>query len=154
MKTKIVYLLATCSLLIACNKSKLYSEFSKFSENNRWYKSVVKNYEFNIEDDTKAYDVTFEFSHVYDYQFDSVPIIFSIENPEGIKENFTIDLAIKDAAGKQLAECSGDICDLDFKIKEKAKLLKGKYKVTVANGFKGPYLPNVIGIGLKVTTIE
>jgi len=154
MKTKIVFLFAACTLLIACNKSKLYSEFSKFSENNRWEKSVVKNYEFNVEDDTLLYDLTFQFSHVYDYQFNSVPIIFSVENPEGIKENFTIDLVIKDASGKELAECSGDICDLDFKIKEKAKLLKGKYKVSVSNGFNGPYLPNVIGIGLKVTTIE
>jgi gliding motility-associated lipoprotein GldH len=139
--------------LLATNPNYIAS-FSNFPKITAGYKSVVKNYEFNIEDDTKAYDVTFEFSHVYDYQFDSVPIIFSIENPEGIKENFTIDLAIKDAVGKQLAECSGDICDLDFKIKEKAKLIKGKYKVTVANGFKGPYLPNVIGIGLKVTSIE
>jgi len=154
MKTKTVFLFAACTLLIACNKSKLYSEFSKFSENNRWEKSVVKNYEFNVEDDTLLYDLTFQFSHVYDYQFNSVPIIFSVENPEGIKENFTIDLVIKDASGKELAECSGDICDLDFKIKEKAKLLKGKYKVSVSNGFNGPYLPNVIGIGLKVTTIE
>jgi gliding motility-associated lipoprotein GldH len=154
MKTKIVFLFVACTLLIACNKSKLYSEFSKFSENNRWEKSVVKNYEFNVEDDTLLYDLTFQFSHVYDYQFNSVPIIFSVENPEGIKENFTIDLVIKDPAGKELAECSGDICDLDFKIKEKAKLLKGKYKVSVANGFNGPYLPNVIGIGLKVTTVE
>jgi gliding motility-associated lipoprotein GldH len=154
MKTKIVFLFVACTLLIACNKSKLYSEFSKFSENNRWEKSVVKNYEFNVEDDTLLYDLTFQFSHVYDYQFNSVPIIFSVENPEGIKENFTIDLVIKDASGKELAECSGDICDLDFKIKEKAKLLKGKYKVSVSNGFNGPYLPNVIGIGLKVTTIE
>ncbi len=139
--------------MLATNPNYIAS-FSNFPKITAGYKSVVKNYEFNIEDDTKAYDVTFEFSHVYDYQFDSVPIIFSIENPEGIKENFTIDLAIKDAVGKQLAECSGDICDLDFKIKEKAKLIKGKYKVTVANGFKGPYLPNVIGIGLKVTSIE
>ena len=100
------------------------------------------------------YDLTFRFSHVYDYQFDSVPIAFSIENPKGEKENFNIDLAIKDSSGKQLAECAGDVCDLKFKIKEKIKLTKGTYKVTVSQSFNGPYLPNVIGIGLDVNDVK
>ena len=79
-----------------------------------------------------------------------VPINFIIENPAGEKENITIALKIKDSSGKQLAECAGDVCDLYYKIKEKTKLQKGKYKITIFHSFKGPFLPNVIGIGLSV----
>ena len=154
MKAKITLLFAALTLFVSCDKSKLFSQFDTFGEDNRWQKSDAKVYEFTIDDDSQLYDLTFRFSHVYDYQFDSVPIAFSIENPKGEKENFNIDLAIKDSSGKQLAECAGDVCDLKFKIKEKMKLTKGTYKVTVSQSFNGPYLPNVIGIGLDVNGVK
>lgn len=154
MKAKITLLFAALTLFVSCDKSKLFSQFDTFGEDNRWQKSDAKVYEFTIDDDSQLYDLTFRFSHVYDYQFDSVPIAFSIENPKGEKENFNIDLAIKDSSGKQLAECAGDVCDLKFKIKEKIKLTKGTYKVTVSQSFNGPYLPNVIGIGLDVNGVK
>ena len=34
------------------------------------------------------YNLTFRFSHVYDYQFATVPINFDIEKPNGEKKNF------------------------------------------------------------------
>ena len=154
MKAKITFLLAVLTLFISCDKSKLFSEFDTFGEENRWQKSDVKKYEFAIDDDSQLYDLTFRFSHVYDYQFDSVPVQFVIESPDGKKENFDIDLAIKDSSGKEIAECAGDVCDLKFKIKEKIKLIKGTYKVTISENFNGPYLPNVIGIGLDVNNIK
>ena len=50
-----------------------------------------------------------------------------------------------------MADCSGDICDLFYRIKENKKLVKGIYKISVSHNFEGAeYLPNVIGIGLNV----
>lgn len=154
MKAKITLLFAVLTLFVSCDKSKLFSQFDRFGEENRWPKSDTKVYEFAVDDDTQRYDLTFHFSHVYDYQFDRIPIQFVIESPDGKKENFSIDLAIKDSSGKQLAECAGDICDLKFKVKEKIKLTKGAYKVTISQSFDGPYLPNVIGIGLDVNSVK
>lgn len=150
MKTKLLLTLFTFFLVISCNKSSVYSEFDKNKENNQWLKSDVKTFEFTIDDDVKLYDMIFDFSHVYDYQFASIPIDFVIENPNGKQEKFTIDLMLKDSSGKEIGDCSGDICDLKFKIKEKSKFEKGNYKVTISNSFKGDYLPNVIGIGLEI----
>ena len=154
MKAKITLLFIALTLFVSCDKSKLFSEFNTFGESNRWQKTDVEVYEFAVEDDSQQYDLTFRFSHVYDYQFDSVPINFTIEKPNGEKENFSIDLAIKDSSGKEIAECAGDVCDLKFKIKEKIKLEKGNYKVTISQNFNGPYLPNVIGIGLDVNSVK
>ncbi|HNP32876.1 MAG TPA: hypothetical protein PKN96_06260 [Flavobacterium sp.] len=150
-----IFICFTSSLtLVSCSKQNEYSQFDSFGEENRWQKSDTKTFEFDIANESQSYDMTFRFSHVFDYQFASVPINFSIENPKGEKENFSIDLAIKGIDGKELAECAGDVCDLNYKIKEKAKLIKGKYKVTVSHSFNGPYLPNVIGIGLKVESVK
>ena len=150
MKTKLLIAFLSIFLFISCDKSSVYSEFYKNKEDNRWLKSDEKTFEFTIDNDVQLYDVIFDFSHVYDYQFTSVPIDFVIENPKGEKEKFTINLKLKDTNGKELGDCSGDICDLKFKIKQKSKLEKGNYKISISNSFKGDYLPNVIGVGLEI----
>lgn len=151
MKTKILFLSSLFFILNSCTSSSTFSQFDKMPESNRWMQTDAKVYEFEIKDDSKLYNLVFEFSHVYDYQFQSVPIQFTIKSPDGKEENLAIDLAIKDSSGNQLAECSGDVCDLKYTIKEQTKLTKGNYKVTVSHNFKAaPFLPNVIGIGLSV----
>lgn len=141
-------------LLISCNKKTVFDQFDTDFESNRWLEKEIKTYDFTIDDDSKLYNITFAFSHVYDYQFSSVPLNIKIVDPSGKEEPMTIDLQIKDASGKQLADCSGDVCDLFFKIKEKTKLQKGNYKAIVSHSFSGPYLPNVIGVGLKVEEVK
>lgn len=154
MKTKLLLLLSLLTVFISCSNPNNYSEFVDFGEDNRWQKDDVRTFNFDIADDTQTYNLTFKFSHVYDYQFATVPINFTIENPTGGMENLSIDLAIKDSAGEELAECGGDICDLKYSLKEKIKLQKGKYKVTISHSFEGPYLPNVLGIGLNVESVK
>ena len=154
MKKKITLLLSILLVLASCNSKTIYSEFKNDFDNNRWIKTDAKTFEFTIDDDSKLYDIIFDFSHVYDYQFSSIPINFIIENPKSVKEKFTINLTIKDNTGKDIGDCSGDICDLKFKIKENFKLKKGNYKIIILNNFKSDYLPNVIGVGLNVEKIN
>lgn len=164
MKAKTLHLLLLFAILTSCSKHNEYKEFVSFGEENRWQKSDIKTFEFDISDakafdvdvtdDNQLYNLVFKFSHVYDYQFATIPIQFSIESPDGNKETIAIDLALKDSNGKELAECAGDVCDLKYPIKEKIKLQKGLYKVTISHSFEGPYLPNVIGIGLNVESVK
>jgi gliding motility-associated lipoprotein GldH len=164
MKAKTLLLLFLFVILTSCSKHNEYKEFVSFEEENRWQKSDVKTFEFDISDakvfnvdvtdDNQLYNLVFKFSHVYDYQFATIPIQFFIESPDGNKEMIAIDLAINDDSGKELAECAGDVCDLNYTIKEKTKLQKGPYKVTISHSFKGPYLPNVLGIGLNVEAVK
>ncbi|WP_309641233.1 hypothetical protein [Flavobacterium sp.] len=149
---KKIYLLLFSLLFTfySCDKtsSAYYKVYDNF-ESNRWQKPDKKEFAFSITDEA-AYDVTLKFSHVSDYQFDSVPMLVLIVDPDGKEEKFPIDLKIKDASGKQLAECAGDVCDLNYNIKKNVNLPKGDYKVTVSHNFNGPYLPNILGIGLDV----
>lgn len=155
MKSKLFILLTLFALLISCSKNGHYSSFETFSEDNRWNQSDSKVFNFDITNDNQSFAISFKFSHVYNYQFAEVPITFVIESPDGKIETLPIQLKIKDASGKQLADCSGDVCDLEYKIKEKTKLNKGSYKVTISQNFKGaPFLPNVIGIGLSVDAVK
>ena len=154
MKTKSLLLFSLFTVLISCSKQSQFSQFDKFGEENRWQKADAKTFEFDITDDTQLYNLIFRFSHVYGYQFASIPLNIVIESPDGKKEELKIDIPIKDDSGKDLGECAGDICDLNYKIEEKIKLQKGNYKITFSHSFEGPYLPNVIGIGLNVESVK
>lgn len=154
MKKNCLALFGLFLFFISCNKLDVYNQFDDGFTENRWQEKDTKTYDFTIDDETKLYTITFRFSHIYDYQFNSVPINFTIINPKGSAQKKEIDLQIKDSSGKELAECSVDFCDLNYKVEEKVKLLKGNYKVIVSHSFDGPYLPNVIGVGLKVEIVK
>lgn len=154
MKKHILFSILLFVLFASCNKSSIYNQFDEGFSENRWQEKDSKTYDFANDDETKLYNIIFRFSHVYDYQFNSIPINFTIINPKGETQNKVIDLQIKDASGKELAECSGDFCDLNYKLEENVKLQKGNYKVIVSHSFKGPYLPNVLGVGLKVVEVK
>lgn len=154
MKKNILLLFTLSYFVISCNKSEFYSKFDDDFTENRWQEKDTKTYDFTIDDETKLYNITFRFSHVYDYQFNSIPINFTIVNPKGETQNKQIDLQIKDTSGKEVAECSGDFCDLNYKLEENVKLQKGNYKVIVSHAFQGPYLPNVLGVGMKVESVK
>lgn len=153
MKIRFLFTFFIFSVFISCSDNH-FRQFDILPEDQRWQAPDKKVYEFDIENETQLYNITFQFSHVYGYQFASIPLNVSIENPDGTTEDIPIDLKIADDSGKQLAECSGDVCDLFYKIKQKTKLQKGKYKITISHSFKGPYLPNVIGIGLNVENVK
>ena len=150
---KIIYLLIII-VFTSCNNKSIFSKSDSNFPDNRWLKIDAKSFEFTVEDDTKKYDLVFNFGHVYDYQFETVPMICTIENPKGEIETIPFILKIKDANGKDAGDCLGDICDLQYSIKQKTILLKGNYKVTIENNFDNGYLPNVIHISLDVVIAE
>lgn len=150
MKLKITFLLPLFWLFISCNQNAVYSEFDKLPEDNRWLPTEVKKFEFEIAEDGQLYDLLFEFSHVYGYQFSEVPLDFNITDPDGKTAVISINLPIKDPNGKDFGDCSGDICDYTSVVREKIKFQKGHYKIVVSHRFEGPYLPNVIGVGIEV----
>lgn len=143
-------LLCLLLFMVSCNKNQIYHKLDEDFPESRWQNKVVKRFEFEIEDSAPLYNFVLLFSHVSDYQFSSVPIKIRIESPSGKAENIAIDLKIKEDNGKDIADCAGDYCDLKYKFKSKERLEKGRYKVYVGHSFPGPYLPNVIGVGLNV----
>jgi gliding motility-associated lipoprotein GldH len=154
MKTKTFLFLFLFGIITSCSKQTQFSRFDTFGEENRWQKTEAKVYDFTIEDDCQSYNIVFRFSHVYDYQFPAIPLNIVIENPDGKIEELIKDVPIKDDSGKDLGECAGDVCDLKYTIKERTKLPKGNYKITISHSFEGPYLPNVIGIGLNIENVK
>lgn len=147
----LVYLLSFIVLSItSCNNSSVYNESHNF-DSNQWQKKSTQAFVFKVEDDTKLYDITFLLSHVYDYQFASAPLSFKWIKPDGSSEIFPLEFKFKDENGKELGDCSGDICDVTQVLLAKTKLPKGEHQIVITHAFQFDYLPNVIQIGLDVS---
>ena len=123
---------------------------NKDFENNRWLKQDIKTFDFEVDEPTDSAKIAAKFSHIYEPGYNNIPLEVTIKNPDGKEETFTANLQLKDAEGKEVTDCLGDICDLEQTIKDGYSLKKGKYIITLANNVQTPYLPNVIGIGINI----
>src|SRR4051812_8770884 len=108
---KIVLIFVVSLLALSCNNLSVYDKSYDFDKN-QWQKNDVKTFDFTIDKDDQPCDVVFTLSHVYDYQFDAVPLTIIWTKPDGTTKTTLIDLRIKDENGKELGDCAGDICDI------------------------------------------
>ena len=142
-------LLSFLLIFISCNDKVVSNEFSTDFKNNRWLFNEKKAFSFSIENEQIA-DLILHLGHIYDFQFASIPLQIAISYPDGHTEIMSIDLMIKNNQGKDIADCSGDICDLYYTFKNQETLEKGNYLVVITNKFSGVYLPNILGVGIQV----
>ena len=135
--------------LFSCNKSTVYSGMHSDLTDNRWIEGKGETFEFTVEEDTQA-SIIVKFSHVYEPQYDKIPITVNIKKPDGQEEVLNAEMVLKDASGKDISDCLGDICDLYYTVSENYSFTKGAYSVTITNRVDGIYLPNVLGVGLEI----
>ncbi|MBD3582098.1 gliding motility lipoprotein GldH family protein [Flavobacterium selenitireducens] len=136
-------------LATSCTSEAVFSKTDTAFAANRWQKSDIKTYEFEIDQAATPYEMQVFFSHVYGYQFEKVPLIAEVTYPDGQLSSLKFDLIVKDASG-ELGDCVGDYCDMTQKIELARPLDKGKHKVRLMHDFNGEYLPNVLALGLRV----
>lgn len=148
MRIKLLMLLVFC-VLASCDKNTVYKDFDRGFEDNRWLKADIKTYDFTITDASQSYDLILDFSHIAGYQFATIPVKLNIVNPDKSVTTENVDVVISDGPGNELGDCSGDICDLQQTIFENKKLEVGNYRIVLSNEFN-TYLPNILGIGIRV----
>ena len=149
MKAKFI-LFALVFVLTSCNKNEVYDEFNRDFTDNRWESKDVKYFEFENMQSEGVCELKLHFGHISGFQFKEVPLEVEITTPDGKAEILPIVLKLNDKSGKDIGDCTGDICDVFQTIKTFDTLEKGKYKVTVKSEFTGPYLPNALGVGILI----
>ncbi|WP_264559147.1 gliding motility lipoprotein GldH [Flavobacterium sp. N2270] len=143
-------LLLVAVLFMSCNPNYVFNDFNSNFESNRWNSNEEVVFEFDNENDIKVSSINLHIRHIYDFQFANVPTEVIIIFPNGSNEKFHLDVKYKDETGKELGQCSGDICDLYTPITSNINLRKGKYKFIVKNKFPSPFLPNILGVGILI----
>ncbi len=149
---KLHYLIAVLFMIIfqSCDKNRIYRDFDSNFEKNHWESNDSRSFTFTLEKDENA-NLALHFGHIFDFQFDAIPLQVGITYPDGHTEILPINLKIKNEKGEDIADCSGDVCDLYYNIKNNTLFQKGTYLVIITNKFNAAYLPNVLGVGIQVT---
>ena len=140
-------------LLFSCMQNAVYSETIRGFTENRWAKADARSFEFTINEKLNS-DIIIKFSHIFEPQYNQVPLLITIEKPTGNIETMRAELVLKDSDGKNISDCVGDICDLEYVLKQNYSLEQGKYTIRVANISKETYLPNVLGLGIEIRSSQ
>lgn len=136
--------------LVSCEKGGIYDKLDTDFTDNRWMAGSPKTFEFTI-DKEGAYDLAVRFSYVAGFQFREIPITVILTDTNGAAVSHPMTLELIDASGKELGDCSGDICDLEQEFESGRRLSPGVYKVAIQHQFPNTFLPNVLGVGFRVT---
>lgn len=153
MKLKFLFLFIVLGLQ-SCNTNEVYHDFQNDFKDNRWSTNDVKVFAFENEDAEGLYTLKIQLAHIYNFEFSIIPLKMVITSPNGAKETLSMDLAVKDSTGHDIGDCTGDICDVYAPIQSHVKLQKGTYTIEVKSAFEGPYLPNILGVGVIVEKIQ
>lgn len=149
---RIIFLLAFSFLLFSCDGA-VFKQYETGLVGNRWQKNDVKTYNFELKE-AGTYDVMVDFSHVYGTQFPALPLKATMVFPDQTRRNVDFNLELRSAAGEELGDCSGDYCDLREPLFSKLEMPAGNYQISVANDFEHDFVPNVLGIGIRVVKSE
>ena len=136
-------------LFVVCGKS---SSINKDFPDNRWPKTDVQTFSVDVTADGIP-QLGVLFSFVSGPQFTDIPLSIGITAPDGSTQYISIVLDLTGKAGGNTLDCAGDVCDLHTVLKNTA-LTKGTNTITIQNNFKGPYLPNVLAVGVEVKAVE
>lgn len=139
--------------IISCAKFSLYSEKIENFPDNRWLIAETKIFSFELTEDIEEAELKLFFSHVFQPGYDKIPVKVYVTKEGGEESIIKEELLLKSETGEDLGQCLGDICDLTQTIATQS-LTKGKYTVKVMHEAKGPYLPNVIALGISLEATE
>ena len=116
MKAKFV-LITLLFTFLSCNKSKIHDDFDSSFDNNRWDATDVRVFEFENTQSEAVCDLKLHFGHISGFQFKEVPLEVEITAPNGKTELLPVVFQFTDDSGKDIGDCSGDICDVFQTIK-------------------------------------
>ena len=92
-------LLAGCALFFACDSSTLYNQYQVI-DNTAWTKDKVYYFTFEIEDNTKAYDIFFDIRNNNKYPYQNLWLFCNEEPPIGKLKKDTTECILADEFGK------------------------------------------------------
>lgn len=139
-------------LFVRCNnKSTIYKNYTEIP-GFLWDKNQDLPFSFEISDTTPEYEVKIHVRHTNAYQHETVPVLFTMQNPSGETTRVPADIHLKDEKGKFTGDAAGDIWDFCcFTAIESTKFKKGKYKVVLQHTYSKPILMDIMGMGIEVS---
>lgn len=147
----LVAIVAVLVLLSSCDKNRVYEKNIDF-EGYKWTYEDKKTFEVEIAD-SELKTVFVNFRHTYFFEARNVILNLEVKTPKDSVFELPLNILLSEPNGMWYSECSGDICDIKYPIKEFTNYSfpdTGVYTFTLAQNMRVNPLANVMAVGLRL----
>lgn len=141
-------------LLASCGKTPMYSKTHEFNSG-VWSSGEMPLFEFEAQDSTKPYDLSFLLRINNEYDFQNLWILMHTEKPDGSFSTDTVNLQLCDERGRWLGKKSGPVYSYQAVFGSMHYFNPtGKYKIRMEHAVMEPNLRGVLDLSLIVEESE
>lgn len=140
--------------LFSCGKSYLYQQEIEIAKA-AWTDSDSLNFQFNIPDTSKIYNILLDVQHSPEYAFQNMYVEIYTAFPSGDRIKEMVSLELANRAGAWYGDCGNSSCTLEIPIQEGAFFNQaGDYIITIKQFMRKNPLKGVQEVGLKIEETE
>lgn len=157
-KNKCLMLLPLLVLLVfSCDNKK---EKRIFDQNNilediEWKRSDVLHYEFDIEDTSKQYNISFNIRHANMYPFANILFNLRLESPGGSTRVKDFEVFLRNSDGEFLGDGLGDYWDFKVEGMNGIRFAEpGKWKADVEHYMPMDIVPGIMEFGFFIDLVD
>ncbi len=152
----VLLILSLLTLMSGCDGNSVFEGKKDFS-NRFWAFNDPAEFEFEIEDIDKTYNLLFSVRNTSMYPFQNIYLQYYLEDSIGrlqSKELTNVQL-FNAKTGIPLGSGLGDLYDIEKPFLEKYKFESvGKYKLRIDQFMRKDSLPEIVSVGIRVETAK
>ena len=146
---KLLLLILLCTLLSACNKQQIYSEFHSINQHG-WHADSLMGYTIDISDSTAQYEVLITLRHTTQYPYQNLWLFVGEQYGNMPLHSDTIECFLADNHGKWLGKGISKYTMLMLFDDAHIFSHTGEYTFTIQQGMRTDYLQGITDIGLQI----
>ena len=142
--------------LSSCNNNRVFEKNKDF-DNNAWRISDIQEFNFDIKDTSKKYEIFFNVRNALFYEYYNLYVKHTLIGPDGkvistsLHEMFLMDKK----TGEPLGEGAGDIFDHQILALKKQQFSQpGTYTLKLQQYMRRDPLPGIMSVGVRVEKQE
>lgn len=146
-----LYMLAFSLLyLAACGNDTLIKKNYDIQPNAWAYRDSL-NFDFEVKDTNKIYNITLTVAHQNAYRFQNLYTKIVTIFPNNLRTEQPLSLELYDASGKPQGKCSGGDCKTEIMMQENAYFNQaGKYRITIYQHSRDENLQGIESLALRI----
>ena len=130
--TRIFAWFVLLSTITACGPKIIFDKEVKF-EKQQWSKSQKINFEFEVTDTIKKYDLILNVKTLENYRFQNLYISIDTRFPEGKVSKDVVSLELNGGGGNWNGKCSGGLCEIPILLQQGISFkYSGNYSIDIS----------------------
>jgi gliding motility-associated lipoprotein GldH len=137
-------------LMVACDNSVFYSEYSDVDEQG-WLPADSVCFNVPVDDTTQVYDFLVEVRNSVSYPYSNTFLFICTTFPDGSIAQDTLECPLAEPDGAWMGKRSGRYVDTRYYLRRNARFpMQGTYRFAITNGMRDSAITGLKHIGLRL----